>query len=324
MEGELKVPREKTVTDYHVHSLVFGGASSLAGVRGLFLKRLLRRLGVPARAADLEAAYHARLSHLVRRSIFVRRAVVFGLDGRYDSGGRPVEVRSLLTIPNERVLANIAGLEGLCFGASINPARADAADELERCAAAGAVIVKVLPNTQGFDPARRRYRPFYRRMAELGLPLLVHSGMEFVLGAADQSLGDPARLETALAEGVAVIAAHGGGTGLGPFEHNLPVLRRLARRYDNFFIDTAALTLPTRMAMVFLLRRHPLLRGRVVFGTDLPLPQLAAPFVFSLAPRRLLEIRRIENPFDRALALMVGLGLPPAGQAPLEALVKRA
>ena len=35
------------------------------------------------------------------------------------------------------------------------PQRRDAIDELHRCADAGAVLVKVLPNAKQFDPANR-------------------------------------------------------------------------------------------------------------------------------------------------------------------------
>ena len=39
------------------------------------------------------------------------------------------------------------------MGASVNPTRKDALDELERVAALGAVLNKVLPNAMVFDPA---------------------------------------------------------------------------------------------------------------------------------------------------------------------------
>ena len=39
-------------------------------------------------------------------------------------------------------------------------------------AEAGAVLVKVLPNSQQFDPGHYRYQKFYRELAKLSLPLL--------------------------------------------------------------------------------------------------------------------------------------------------------
>ena len=69
-------------------------------------------------------------------------------------------------------------------------------------------MVKVLPNTQQFDPANARYRAFYRAMAQRNVPLLSHVGYEFSLIGKDQSVGDPNRLRLPLEEGVTVIAAH--------------------------------------------------------------------------------------------------------------------
>ena len=74
---------------------------------------------------------------------------------------------------------------------------------------AGAKLVKVLPNTQGFDPANRRYLPFYRRLARHQIPFLSHVGYEIVLTGQDQTAGDPNKLRVPLEEGVTVIAAHG-------------------------------------------------------------------------------------------------------------------
>ncbi|NIO11756.1 MAG: amidohydrolase family protein, partial [Deltaproteobacteria bacterium] len=92
-------------------------------------------------------------------------------------------------------------------GVSINPQRRDALEELHRCAEAGATLVKILPNTQQFDPANQEYKPFYRALAQLQIPLLSHVGYEFSLLARDQTLGDPHRLRVALDEGATVIAA---------------------------------------------------------------------------------------------------------------------
>src|SRR2546425_2861410 len=94
-------------------------------------------------------------------------------------------------------------------GVSINPQRRDAIEELDRCVEAGAKLVKVLPNTQGFDPGNRKYIPFYRRLARHKIPFLSHVGYEIVLTGQDQSAGDPNKLRVPLEEGVTVIAAHG-------------------------------------------------------------------------------------------------------------------
>jgi uncharacterized protein len=96
---------------------------------------------------------------------------------------------------------------------------------VERCVEAGSALVKVLPNAQGFDPGNPAYIPFYRALAQHGLPLLSHVGYEFSLIGKDQSVGNPDRLRVPLDEGVTVIAAHGCSNGLIVHE---PGLRDLA------------------------------------------------------------------------------------------------
>src|SRR3989475_12355093 len=161
--------------------------------------------------------------------------------------------------------------ERLWPGVSINPQRRDAIEELDRCVEAGAKLVKVLPNTQGFDPGNRKYIPFYRRLARHKIPFLSHVGYEIVLTGQDQSAGDPNTLRVPVEEGVTVIAAHGCSNGLVAYEPYYPTLLDLVRRYANFFADVSALTLPNRFGMLWRLQRHPEVHARLLFGTDYPL-----------------------------------------------------
>ena len=77
---------------------------------------------------------------------------------------------------------------------SINPNRRDALHEIDRCVEAGAALVKWLPNTQGIDPSDRKYKAFYRKLSDHGVPLLSHTGFEFTMKTVDQKLGDPEKL----------------------------------------------------------------------------------------------------------------------------------
>src|SRR2546425_11509422 len=76
-------------------------------------------------------------------------------------------------------------------GVSINPQRRDAIEELDRGVEAGAKLVKVLPNTQGFDPANRRDLPVFKRLSRAKNPLLRHVGGESVFNREDPTAGEP-------------------------------------------------------------------------------------------------------------------------------------
>ena len=77
--------------------------------------------------------------------------------------------------------------------------------------------MKCLPNCQNIDFSDRRYEPFWRRMAEAGLPLLAHTGGEHTVPIVNPALSDPKLLRFPLECGVTVFAAHV-GTRSGLFD----------------------------------------------------------------------------------------------------------
>lgn len=256
------------------------------------------------------ARYLERVAAELARSKNVKRAVLLAMDGVYGADGRLDESHTDFLIANDCVLEAAKRHDRFLPGVSINPARRDALEEAERCADAGAVLVKVLPNAQCFDPGLERYQAFYRVLAKRKLALLSHVGFEFSLIGQDQSVGDPARLQVALEEGVTVIAAHGCSTGLFVWEKYLGTMRALAARYPRFYVDTSALTLPNRVGALWRLARQPELNDRLLFGTDYPLPVFAFPCAVS--PSSWWRARSADNRFDRQAEVLTALGLPPS------------
>ncbi|MGH9492476.1 MAG: amidohydrolase family protein [Terriglobales bacterium] len=308
------VPRR--FTDCHVHL-----AGLPEGANGCYVSpRLLRsplfrfitwKHGLPL--DDPPRANRKYVDDLLRdlgESRYVDRLVLLAMDGVYDADGKLNKDRTDFLVSNDYVLEVAARYpDQFWAGVSINPARSDAVEEAERCARAGAKLVKVLPNAQQFDPAEERFRPFYRALARLGLPLLSHVGYEFSLIGQDQSSGDPDKLRVPLDEGVTVIAAHGCSYGLAFYEKFYRTFLDLARRYPNFFADISALTLPNRMAMLLRLRRHPELSERLLFGTDYPLPVFSWACWGRMGLGRLGNVLRTKNPFDRQYLICSELGL---------------
>ena len=247
----------------------------------------------------------------LRASQHVHQAVLLGMDGVYDHRGELTLGHTEFLVSNNYLLATVrAHPKEFLAGVSINPQRRDAIDEVHRCAEAGAVLVKVLPNAQQFNPADPRYKPFYRAMAQRNLPLLSHVGYEFSLVGKDQSLGDPDRLEVALDEGVTVIAAHACSYGLMLYEKFLPTFRRLVHSHSNFYGDVSALTLPNRLKMLLALRHEPALQARLIFGTDYPLSVTHLPAWGRVGLGSLATIIRTRNRFDRQYLVCQALGLP--------------
>lgn len=264
----------------------------------------------PDKPREANQKYLADLLVELRASRHVGKAIPLAMDGVYDQNGHYDQTHTDFLIGNNYVLNTAQAHPGeLLAGVSINPQRRDAIDEVHRCADAGAILVKVLPNAQQFDPADRKYTLFYRALAERKLPFLSHVGYEFSLIGKNQSVGEPDRLRLALDEGATVIAAHACSYGLIFYEKFLPTLRDLVRRYPHFYADISALTLPNRMRMLLQLRRFPEVHERLLFGTDYPLSVFHAAAWGRVALGTLRRIIKTKNRFDRQVEVCHGLKL---------------
>lgn len=306
---------QRKITDCHVHLAALPDGGNGCFISRKMLRSPLFRFLIWKQGLDLEKPaasnqkYVANLLSELRASRHVGRVVLLGMDGVYDAVGKLDTQATEFLICNDYVL-RVAGdyPDDFWPAVSVNPQRRDAIDELQRCAERGARMVKWLPNAQHFDPGDRRYIPFYRELARLGLPLLSHVGYEFSLIGKDQSVGDPGKLRVALDEGATVIAAHGCSHGLVFWEKFYATFLDLAKSYKNFYSDISALSLPNRLGMLLRLRRHPDLHHRLIFGTDYPLPvfRWAAYGQMSLP---ILRETKTTNRFDRQYALCKGIGV---------------
>ncbi|BEH11557.1 MULTISPECIES: amidohydrolase family protein [Geobacter] len=310
-----------SVIDIHCHTAGVG-----AGGSGCFISTRLREswryrfylasFGVTDAELEREGdgLVLRRLAERLAVSTRVQAAVVLALDGAIDSRGNLDRTRTELFIPNDFLAGQCRRYPNLLFGASVNPLRPDALDRLDAAAADGAVLVKWLPSIQGTDPADRRLVPFYRRLAELGLPLLTHTGEEQSFTRADNSLSDPNRLRLPLDEGVTVIAAHCATSGRSEGQRNRHRLLALFAAYPNLHADISSLTQVNRLGHLQWVLKHRELHERLLYGTDMPLPAtaLTSPWfhLFSLGPFAARRLAAIRNPWDRDVALKLALGMP--------------
>jgi len=309
-------PSSKSLIDCHVHLAALPDGHNGCYISPKMLKSPLFRFLLwkhklsPNQPREANQKYVDDLLLELRASRHVQQAVLLGLDGAYDETGRLNQAHTDFLISNDYVLkTSKAYPQEFLAGPSINPQRRDAIDEVHRVADAGAVLVKVLPNAQQFNPADPRYKPFYRALAERNLPFLSHVGYEFSLIGKDQSLGDPDRLQLALDEGAMVIAAHACSYGLIFYEKFLPTIMRLSKHYRQFYADISALTLPNRLAMLLKLRYYPEIHERLLFGTDYPLSVLHLAAWGRVGLGTLRDMIRTKNRFDRQVAVCRGLGL---------------
>ncbi|MBE0541107.1 MAG: amidohydrolase family protein [Verrucomicrobia bacterium] len=263
--------------DMHVHIVGngSGGTGCWLRVRGwhrLLAALMTRHIGLPRGAmhGDLDRLYVERLLELVRGSS-LRVVVILAQDEVHEDDGRIMEGAGSFYVPNDYVLALARKHSEFLPAVSIHPARPDALEELERCLAGGAVMMKCLPNCQNINCNDRRYKRFWERMAEAKLPLLAHTGDEHTLPVVRREFADPRILTLPLECGVTVIAAHCGtksGVFTPEFFHEFA---ELTRRFPNLYGDTSAFNVPIRGRHIPQCLREPL-ASRIVHGSDFPVP----------------------------------------------------
>ena len=317
--------------DMHVHMVGNGVAGSggwlrLSGWHRWLAGFMLRQIGFPASVLsdDLESIYAAYLLELIRASS-LDAAVLLAHERVYDPDGTVREDLGSMYVPNDVVLDLAAAHPEFLAGVSIHPARSNALEELDRCLERGAVLMKCLPNCQNIDCSDSRYRPFWKRMAEAGLPLLAHTGGENTVPVVNAPLADPKLLRIPLECGVTVIAAHcATKSGLGDPDYFDDWVRMLAK-FPNLYGDISALVSLNRCAH---LRDclDPAILPRIVHGSDFPVPVLGHRLWLtgSLGWSEFRRCQKIENPLERDWAFKEVVGFPEETRTRVSGLLRLA
>src|SRR6266404_4413725 len=304
--------------DMHVHVVGNGSTGSGCWLRvGRWHRPLaalmLRGIGLPGSVlnGDLETLYLARLLDQLRSSSLAA-AVVLAQDLVYDEQGRPINNAGSFYVPNDFVLQLAKKHSELLPAVSIHPARPDALEELDRCLAAGAVMMKCLPNCQNINCNDRRFTRFWERMAEARLPLLAHTGGEHTIPVFCREYADPRVLVLPLECGVNVIAAHC-ATKSGLFDPEyFHIFTGMTRRFLNLYGDTSAFNVPIRGRHIPECLREPL-ASRMVHGSDYPVPVHGhwAWLRGHLDYKTFRRCAREKNILERDYQLKLAMGVPP-------------
>jgi uncharacterized protein len=314
-------PLPPDILDMHCHVAGIG-----AGGSGCFVSAKLRRswrltvylksFGVTrqelADKGDGLVADH--ISQWLAESRFVKKAVILALDGVVADDGTLDTNRTEVYVPNEFVAAQVARHANLLFGASVNPFRPDALDRLAWAKEHGAVLVKWIPSIMNIDPGDPRLIPFYRKLVELDLPLLSHTGKERSFSSSHDEFGDPEKLRLPLSLGVKVIAAHIASTGRYQGERSSVRLERMMQQHRNLYADISSLTQLNKLRYLNEALTRPEFSGRLFYGTDFPLinTALVSPryYFLRLTPWRIHSLASEKNPWDADVRLKQALGTP--------------
>jgi predicted TIM-barrel fold metal-dependent hydrolase len=189
----------------------------------------------------------------------------------------------------------------------------DALARLDWAKAHGAVLVKWIPPVMEINPDDPKLIPFYKKMVELKLPLLSHTGEEKSFPRTAEELGDPEKLRLPLSLGVTVVAAHIASSEKYHGERGPDRLARLMREFPNLYTDISALTQVNKPGALKEALTRPEFAGRLLYGTDFPLinTALESPwYSFHLSLRQKFQIWRTKNSWDRDVLMKHDLGVP--------------
>lgn len=255
-----------------------------------------------------------RISKKLSESLYVHKAVLLAMDGVVGANGKLDLKHTEFYVPNAFVADAVEHHTNLLFGASVNPYRTDALEQLVWAKEHGAVLVKWLPPIMKIDPSDPALIPFYKELVKLDLPLLCHTGSEHSFSTAEKDLCDPERLRLPLSLEVTVIAAHLGSNGHFCGESGTKRLACLMTEYPNLYSDISSLTQINKLGCMKKALLWPEFQDRLVYGSDFPLINTAmvSPIYlfWKFPPWRVITFLGIKNPWDVDVRLKDELGTP--------------
>ncbi len=313
-----------TITDWHVHVAGLGHGNS-----GNFINETMRNnyrfkyflKWMYVTEKDLEThgdqIVIERLNEEIEQSRYIDKAVILALDGVIgEETGQLDKANTQFYVDNDYVAREAGKYPKLLFGASINPSRENSIELLEKVYRQGAVLIKWIPSIMHFDPADKKFEPFYRKMAELNIPLLTHTGMEKSFPNTNDALADPRRLELALRSGVTVIAAHISTTGESEGQDNFERIMPMFDEFPNLYADISSLTQINKRGYLAKALKKPGLTERMIYGTDWPLQYfpLVSPWYHTrhIGIKNAWRLGKIKNKWDRDIELKQAFGVPPS------------
>lgn len=191
-------------------------------------------------------------------------AVVFTVDA-HTATGHPA-------LSSEQLIAEAAQFDDVLVPfASVDPLEGESAvAQLRELAAAGARGLKLHPSLQAFIPNDLAYYPLYEAAAELGLPVIFHTGQTGIGAGLPGGRGiklrysDPMLLDDVAADhpGLTIVLAHPSV----PWQDSAI---SIATHKSNVYIDLSGWS-PKYFPPQLVRSASSLLRHKVLFGSDFP------------------------------------------------------
>ncbi len=285
----------------------------------LAIKFFASRLGMDADELikNPYKAYTTGLIKNIKNSKYLKKSVLFGVDARVDDSGKTLHRDITVCATNDDLFElYIENKDVIVPFFSINPLRPDALDLIDKYSELGFKGAKFLQNYWNVDTTKERFIPYFEKLKEKNLPLIIHVGSESSVNSFKkcESLD---MINQPLEIGVTTIAAHMAlsYTPLGIFKalsqnpkhfnHEYFTLLQKLEVYDNLYADVSAILTPVRAKVLRDLSTQSQIHHKLLFGTDFPVPYTTVLNTHDLAFKKRLKLSKIENSYDRYISIIL-------------------
>jgi len=307
-----------TTIDFHTHLL-----SSDVRFERVYDKIAIlffaSRLGMDAKKLieDPYTTYCDALIKNVKESRYIDKIVLFGVDARVDEKGKTLHKDTTVCATNDDLLRLYQENRNTIIPFfSINPLRPDALDLIDRYYELGFRGAKFLQNYWGVDTQEERYIPYFEKLKEKNLPLIIHIGSESSVHSYKECESIK-MLDLPLQIGVTTVCAHM-ALSYGPFgiikalmqnpkyfNDEYFQLLEMLDSYENLYADISALLTPVRAKVLRHLSKQSNIHDKLLFGTDFPVPFTTVFNSYDISLKKRLKISKIANPNDRYVEAML-------------------
>jgi predicted TIM-barrel fold metal-dependent hydrolase len=259
------------------------------------------------------------LTDSIRNSQYIHQVALFPVDVCVDRKGREIHRDRTVCSSTEDVLSVYREYPELIIPfMSVNPLRPDALERIDRYVAEGCRGAKLLQNYWGVDLNDVSLAPYFERLQEHGIPVVIHIGSEYSVRSTAACEGLD-MLRQPLDLGVTTIAAH---MGLGRmcngvkfwrnfsskpawFDLDYHSLLQWLEQHDNLYGDLAAMLVPMRARALRHLSSQTHIHHKLLFASDYPVPFTVRLNTLDFPWKEKKRISRLINPFDRYVEVIM-------------------
>jgi predicted TIM-barrel fold metal-dependent hydrolase len=307
-----------TTVDFHTHLL-----SSDVKFERLYDKLAIlffaSKLGIDAKKLikDPYKTYCDALIQNVKESKYIEKTVLFGVDARVDEKGDTLHKDITVCATNNELLELYQRNRDIIIPFfSINPLRPDALDLIDKYHELGFRGAKFLQNYWGVDTQDARFTPYFEKLKEKNLPLIVHVGSESSVHSFKECESIK-MLDHPLEIGVTTVCAHMAvsytksgifkALSQNPkyFNDEYFQLLEMLQTHKNLYADISAMLTPVRAKVLRHLSRQTDIHNKLLFGTDFPVPFTTVFNSYDLSFKKRFKISKTTNPNDRYIKAML-------------------